>query len=126
MFGSIDLCLAQTHVDAARFAELGARDARVTGNLKFDAKPPPADPAELSSLMGRIGARPVWAAVSTHAGEEEIVADAHLALQPRFSSLLTIIAPRHPQRGEAIAQMLARKGLRIVRHSSPTHSARPG
>ena len=117
VFGWIDLCLAQTHEDASRFAELGARDARVTGNLKFDAKPPPADPAELSSLMGRIGARPVWAAVSTHAGEEEIVADAHLALQPRFSSLLTIIAPRHPQRGEAIAQMLARKGLRIVRHS---------
>jgi 3-deoxy-D-manno-octulosonic-acid transferase len=116
-FGMIDLCLAQTNEDAARFAELGASDVRVVGNLKFDAKPPPADPTELSSLMSRIGARPVWAAVSTHAGEGEIVADAHLALRAQFPTLLTIIVPRHPARGDAIAQMLARKALRVARHS---------
>ena len=117
IFGLIDICLAQTNEDAQRFAGLGARDVSVIGNLKFDAKPPPADPAELSDLAGRIGARPVWAAVSTHAGEEEIVADAHRALRSQFPTLLTMIAPRHPQRGEAIAQMLARKGLRMARHS---------
>jgi 3-deoxy-D-manno-octulosonic-acid transferase len=116
-FGMLDLCLAQTNQDAQRFAELGARDVRVVGNLKFDAKPPPADPGDLSSLMGRIGARPVWAAASTHAGEEDIVADAHRALRPQFPMLLTIIVPRHPVRGDAIAQMLVRKGLRMARHS---------
>lgn len=117
VFGFIDSCLAQTKADAGRFAALGTRDVRVTGNLKFDAKPPPANPAELSDFTGRIGARPVWAAVSTHIGEDEIVADAHLALCSQFPALLTILAPRHPQRGEAIAQMLARKGLRVARHS---------
>jgi 3-deoxy-D-manno-octulosonic-acid transferase len=117
VFGMIDLCLAQTSEDAARFLRLGASKAGVIGNLKFDAKPPPADPAELADLTGRIGARPVWAAVSTHAGEEEIATTVHLALRSRFPSLLTIIAPRHPRRGDRIAQMLAGKGLPVARHS---------
>jgi 3-deoxy-D-manno-octulosonic-acid transferase len=117
VFGMIDVCLAQTREDAERFSGLGTRDVRVAGNLKFDASPPPADPAELTDLRGRIGTRPVWAAVSTHAGEEEIIADAHLALRSEFPTLLTLLAPRHPQRGEAIAQMLARKGLRVARRS---------
>jgi 3-deoxy-D-manno-octulosonic-acid transferase len=117
VFGMIDLCLAQTREDAERFAGLGTCGVRVIGNLKFDVGAPPADPAELAELTGRIGTRPVWAAVSTHAGEEEIVADAHLALCEQFPTLLTILAPRHPRRGDAVAQMLARKGLRVARHS---------
>ncbi|MBV8849202.1 MAG: 3-deoxy-D-manno-octulosonic acid transferase [Methylobacteriaceae bacterium] len=116
-FGSIDLCLAQTREDAQRFAKLGTKKVRVAGNTKFDTTPPPADPAELSALTGRVGARPVWAAISTHEGEEEIVADVHLALQARFPSLLTIVAPRHPERAAAITQMLVGKGLRVLRRS---------
>jgi 3-deoxy-D-manno-octulosonic-acid transferase len=117
VFGLIDLCLAQTREDAERFAGLGTRNVRVAGNLKFDASPPPANPAELTDLTTRIGARPVWAALSTHAGEEEIVADAHAALRSQFPTLLTILTPRHPRRSDAIARMLARKGLRVARHS---------
>jgi 3-deoxy-D-manno-octulosonic-acid transferase len=117
VFGLIDLCLSQTEKDAQRFTELGARDVRVIGNLKFDGKPPPADPADVAELSGRIGARLVWAAVSTHASEEEIVAAVHVALRQRFPSLLTIIAPRHPQRGDTIAQRLSDKGLRVARRS---------
>jgi 3-deoxy-D-manno-octulosonic-acid transferase len=117
VFGLIDLCLAQTQVDAERFSSLGAVNVNVVGNLKFDAKPPPGDPARLADLAGRIGARPVWAAVSTHPGEEEIIADAHVTLTSRFPSLLTIIVPRHPQRGDAIAQMLSTKRLRVARGS---------
>jgi 3-deoxy-D-manno-octulosonic-acid transferase len=117
VFGLIDLCLTQTKADAERFAGLGTCDVRVVGNLKFDVGAPPGDPAELTELTGRIGTRPVWAAVSTHPGEEEIVANAHLALHSQFPTLLTILAPRHPRRGDAIAQMLARKGLRVARHS---------
>jgi 3-deoxy-D-manno-octulosonic-acid transferase len=118
VFGLIDLCLVQTNEDAGRFAALGTRDVRIAGNLKFDATPPPADPEELASVTGLIGARAVWAAISTHTGEDEIIADVHLALGAQFPSLLTILAPRHPRRGEAIAQMLARKGLRFARRSN--------
>jgi 3-deoxy-D-manno-octulosonic-acid transferase len=117
VFGLIDLCLAQTKEDGQRFAALGTKHVRVVGNIKFDAIPPPADPVELSTLAGCIGARPVWAAVSTHHGEEEIVAEAHLALRSQFPALLTIIAPRHPQRADAIEQMLRRGGLRLTRRS---------
>jgi 3-deoxy-D-manno-octulosonic-acid transferase len=117
VFGSIDLCLAQTQVDGQRFAALGTKHVRVVGNMKFDGTPPPADPAELSDLSGRIGARPAWAAVSTHHGEEEIVAEAHLRLRSQFPALLTIIAPRHPLRADAVAQMLIGKGLRLARRS---------
>lgn len=117
VFDRINVCLAQTEADAERFALLGARNVSVLGNLKFDTQPPPVDPVQLTELTGRIGARPVWAAVSTHQGEAEIIAAAHLALRSRFPSLLTIIAPRHPQRGDAVAQMLGRKGLRAARRS---------
>jgi 3-deoxy-D-manno-octulosonic-acid transferase len=117
VFGFIDVCLAQTNDDRERFAGLGARDVRVAGNMKFDAKPPPADSAEVAGLIGQIGARPVWAAVSTHPGEEEIVVDAHVALRAQFPGRLTLRAPRHPGRADAIGRMLTRKGLRIARHS---------
>lgn len=117
VFGMIDLCLAQSQEDAERFADLGARDVRVIGNLKFDAKAPPVSRAELSDLSSRLGARAVWAAVSTHAGEEDIAADVHLALRTRLPSLLTIIAPRHPHRGDDVAEMLLRKNLRVARRS---------
>jgi len=116
-FGMIDICLAQTKQDAERFTSLGTRNVSVIGNLRFDAKPPPAEPEALAELAIRIGARPVWAAVSTHQGEEEIVVEAHLACRAHIPALLTIIAPRHPQRGDAIAEMLARKAVRAARRS---------
>jgi 3-deoxy-D-manno-octulosonic-acid transferase len=117
VFSFIDVCLAQTREDAERFAALGAKHVRVVGNMKFDTKPPPADPLDLSHLSERIGARPVWAAVSTHHGEEEIVADAHRALRSQFPALLTIIALRQPRRADAVAEMLAGKGLRFARRA---------
>ncbi len=117
VFGAIDACLAQAEADAKRFALLGARNVSIAGNLKFDTKPPPADPAELSDLNARVGARRVWAAVSTHPGEEAIIADAHIALHAGLPSLLTIIAPRHRERGDDVERMLASKGLQVARRS---------
>jgi 3-deoxy-D-manno-octulosonic-acid transferase len=105
LLGRFDLCLAQSRADADRLARLGAPRVGVAGNLKFDVPPPPADPLRLSGLTGLVGDRPVWVAASTHGGEEEQVIDAHLALMQRFPHLLTIIAPRHPARGEEVARI---------------------
>jgi 3-deoxy-D-manno-octulosonic-acid transferase len=118
VFGSIDLCLAQDSENAARFLALGAPRVRVAGNLKFDAPPPPADSGKLAEFNGALMARPVWAAVSTHAGEEQIVLDAHIELARRIPSLLTMIVPRHRERGAEIAQLARNKGLRAVLRSS--------
>ncbi len=111
------LCLAQDEQQAVRFRALGAHDAASVGDLKAAAPSLTADPAELAALRRRIGNRPIWIAGSTHAGEEEIVAAAHVRAAREHPGLLTIIAPRHPARGEAIAQTLRHEGLKIARRS---------
>jgi 3-deoxy-D-manno-octulosonic-acid transferase len=100
-----DICLAQDEASAERFRALGARNVQVSGNLKADAPPPPADETELSSLSRAIGGRPLLLAASTHAGEEEIVLPAQDMLRREYPDLLTIIAPRHPERGAQIAML---------------------
>ena len=107
----VDLCLAGTSSDAARLSELGASNVTTTGNLKLDVPPPPADPAALATLQNAIAGRPLIAAASTHAGEEEVIIEAHARLHKNFPGLLTLIAPRHPERGPSIAEIAARAGL---------------
>jgi 3-deoxy-D-manno-octulosonic-acid transferase len=111
LIGRFDLLLAQSAADAERFLKLGARAAPVIGNLKYDAPPPPADPRELAELSGLVAGRRLWIAASTHAGEERAAAEAHRALSRRFPDLLTLIAPRHPERGAEIAEALSEMGL---------------
>ncbi|AWM87955.1 3-deoxy-D-manno-octulosonic acid transferase [Microvirga sp. 17 mud 1-3] len=111
------LCLAQTTEDAERLARLGAPRVFVTGNLKFDAPPPPADPRAVAHLSGLIAGRPVWLAASTHPGEESAALAVHRALVQRHPNLLTIVAPRHPQRGQEVAALAGQAGLRASRRS---------
>jgi len=111
------LCLAQTTEDAERLARLGAPRVFVTGNLKFDAPPPPADPRAVAHLSGLIAGRPVWLAASTHPGEESAALAVHRALVQRHPNLLTIVAPRHPQRGAEVAALVGQAGLRASRRS---------
>lgn len=117
LLGRIDLCLAQSPADADRLARLGAPRVGVVGNLKFDSPAPPADPLRVSTLRGLISGRPVWLAASTHTGEEEQIVAVHKALGPYFPGLLTIIAPRHPQRGEDIAFIASDSGLKTALRS---------
>ena len=117
VFGAVDLCLAQDTDNAARFLALGAPCVRVAGNLKFDVPPPPVDAAKLAEFNGAVGARPALAAVSTHAGEDEIVLDAHIELARQTPGLLTIIAPRQRERGEEIAQLARNRGLAVALRS---------
>lgn len=100
-----DLCLAIDTETAARLTALGAKDVEVTGSLKADAPPLPADPELLAALRTAIGNRPVLLAAQTHPGEEETVLPVHDALRQKFPDLLTIIVPRHPERGGEIAML---------------------
>jgi len=110
LLGRLDLCLAGTSSDAARFGELGAPQVVMTGNLKLDVPAPPADQAKLDALRDAIGGRPVIAAASTHAGEEGVVIEAHGRLRANFPGLLTLIAPRHPERGPGVVEVAAAAG----------------
>jgi 3-deoxy-D-manno-octulosonic-acid transferase len=118
------LCLAQTPGDAERLARLGAPRVLVSGNLKFDSAPPPADPRVVAHLSGLVAGRPVWLAASTHPGEESAVVAVHRALAQHHPHLLTIVAPRHPHRGEEVAAIAARAGLRAGRRSQGMHPDR--
>jgi len=111
LLGRIDICLAQSELDADRFSALGSRNVVVTGNLKLDVPAPPADAAKLERLMSMTRGRPIVVAASTHSGEDELLIDAHKTLARFFPNLLTVIVPRHPDRGEAVARMVAASGL---------------
>src|SRR5439155_10907591 len=110
LLGKFDLCLAQSQIDAERFAALGSHNVVITGNLKLDVPAPPADPSKLERLISLTRGRPIVVAASTHPGEEELLLEAHRTLKGFFPSLLTVIVPRHPERGDAIARMIAASG----------------
>jgi len=118
LLGCFDLVLAQDAVQAARLDRLGARASVPIGDLKSSAAPLPADPVELARLKQAIGDRPVWLAAQTHEGEEIIVAKAHGILAARRPDLLTLLAPRHPYRADAIIGLLAAQGLTVARRSA--------
>jgi len=108
---NFDLCLAQSAAYAARFRDLGAPRITTTGNLKLDVPEPPADAAQLAALRAAVSNRPTIAAASTHAGEETALIEAHRRLRNTFPHLLTIIAPRHCDRGPGIVEIANAAGL---------------
>jgi 3-deoxy-D-manno-octulosonic-acid transferase len=112
-----DLCLAQSEAEAERLRKLGAKRVDAPGNLKFAAAPLPADGSELTRLSALTGTRPRWLASSTHAGEEEVLGRVHKKLASGLPQLLTIIVPRHPGRGNAIAESLRAQGLPVAQRS---------
>jgi 3-deoxy-D-manno-octulosonic-acid transferase len=109
--------LAQEEAHAARLRTLGAAHAKCVGNLKFAAPPLPFDQPALTSLRDAVRGRPLWLAASTHGGEEEVVVAVHRRLSRQHPALLTILAPRHPDRADAVAALLAREGLVCARRS---------
>jgi 3-deoxy-D-manno-octulosonic-acid transferase len=114
MLGSFRIVLAQSAADAERLRALGAEAPLWLGNLKAAAAPLPADPAALDALRRAVQGRPVFLAASTHPGEENLILAAHRLAAPRLAGLLTIIAPRHPERGAAIAEAAAAAGLPVA------------
>ena len=110
------LCLGQSDTDVDRLSRLGALNPQNFGNLKFSAPPLPDDTEALSALQSMIGNRPVFIAVSTHSGEEKIIATAHTSIKSKHPNLLTIIIPRHSARGpeilRAVMPVIANSALR--------------
>ena len=102
-------CLGQSEEDAYRLRALGAKDAMCLGNLKYAGLPIPVDEEKKKEIQDEIGERPVWLASSTHS-DEEVKIGRHLKdLLAKHSGLLTIIAPRHPNRGVEIKNALREK-----------------
>ncbi|WP_149195777.1 lipid IV(A) 3-deoxy-D-manno-octulosonic acid transferase [Luteimonas suaedae] len=113
---TVRVVAAQSADDGRRFERLGALAGQivVTGNLKYDIAVDPALDAFVGGFRGRIGARPVWIAASTHEEEEAPVLEIHRRLRERWPDLLLLWAPRHPERFRAVAQQAVTAGWRTA------------
>lgn len=111
---------AQSEQDAERFRMLGANPERifVTGNLKADLVfPQGMTDAGREFRAKHMAARPVWVAASTHAGEEEVVLQAHEIVLERLPDALLLLVPRHPERFNGVAELLERHNASFHRRS---------
>jgi len=108
---------AQSEEDARRLTSLGARDVRVTGSIKFDVAPPPAQVDQGRAWRRDFGeSRPVLLVASTREGEEALLLDtlAHMDVP----GMLTVVVPRHPQRFDEVERLLEARGVRFQRRSA--------
>ena len=122
-----DAVLTQTESMRQRFLEIGAPPERtlVNGNFKHDFEARPAEPGSpVLALLDRVGPVQVWVAASTmppaSAGdpdEDDAVIAAFRALAPRHPGLMLLLAPRKPERFDAVARKLEAAGVRTVRRS---------
>jgi 3-deoxy-D-manno-octulosonic-acid transferase len=118
LLGAFDVCLAQNRDIAERLVRLGARDVRITGSLKADAPPLPVRDGDLAAFREAAGGRPVFLAASTHPGEDEIILDVARMLKDESVSVLTVIVPRHPERGMDIVNAASSRGLSVRQRSA--------
>ncbi|WP_051908814.1 3-deoxy-D-manno-octulosonic acid transferase [Candidatus Odyssella acanthamoebae] len=116
IFSYFDRILTPSLDTAIRLKGLSVETVELTTNLKFTATSLPVNQEELARLQRQI-TRPLFAAVSTHSGEEEKIIQAYLILKQKYPELLLILAPRHPSRAEEILKMLEETGLATARRS---------
>ncbi|HXJ50288.1 MAG TPA: lipid IV(A) 3-deoxy-D-manno-octulosonic acid transferase [Burkholderiales bacterium] len=98
-FAALTAVCAQSSADAERLRALGAARVQVSGNLKFDAAPNPAQLAAGRAWREALG-RPVLLLASTREGEEKLLFQ-HLDLLS--GEVLVLVVPRHPQRFDEVA-----------------------
>ena len=118
---NIDLFLAQTDEDRRRLIQIGAPGDRVSvsGNLKFDVAPP-APPSIVSSLRAAIeqaGAGPVLVGGSTLDEEEGLLLSAFRNILVNHPKAVMVLAPRHPERFQSVAELVEKLGFRLLRRS---------
>ncbi len=117
LLAGFDPLLAQSETDRRRLVTLGAEQADYLGNLKLSGEPLAADAHESDELRSLLADRPRWLLASSHPGEEAVAFRAHRALLKDRMDFLTLIAPRHPERADAIEQLALREGFMPGRRS---------
>jgi 3-deoxy-D-manno-octulosonic-acid transferase len=122
MLGKVDLLCAQSALDAERFVALGAPPERVQvlGNTKFDERFPEVSAAEAAHLRLELGFGeddPVLVGGSTHQGEERVLLEAFSHLRVAYPRLQLVLAPRHPERGDEVHELVEEFGFQVYRRS---------
>jgi 3-deoxy-D-manno-octulosonic-acid transferase len=124
LFSSFDLLCVQSERFKERFISLGVPSSNiiVTGNLKFDAKPPRTPDNDLQAFKDHLHLNPlnrILVLGSTHAKEEEMILNALLPLWQSIPHLKTLLVPRHPERFDEVAKILRNSSLKWGRISQP-------
>ncbi len=118
---NIDMFLAQTDQDRDRLIDIGAPADRVqvSGNLKFDVSPPapPVIVASLRTAFNKTGAGPVIVAGSTLEGEESLLLRSFEIVRGSHRKAVLILAPRRPERFNAVLELVMSLGLPCWRRS---------
>ena len=114
LLSRVEVCVAQSEADAARFRQLGVRDVRPLGSTKLDAEPLPVDPNHLMRLRQAFAGRPLLLLASSHPGEEQQWLEAWLAQAPATRAMGLLLAPRHPERAPGVRDLALAQGLRVV------------
>jgi 3-deoxy-D-manno-octulosonic-acid transferase len=124
---NVDVFLAQSEEDKRRLIEIGAAEdrAEVSGNLKFDVKPPGKLPIveQLRQAIKGGGGEPVIVAGSTVEGEEALILASLESVLSEHKNTVLILAPRHPERFEKVWRTLADSGIKPVRRSALSSGA---
>ncbi|WP_137674406.1 lipid IV(A) 3-deoxy-D-manno-octulosonic acid transferase [Agarivorans sp. Toyoura001] len=120
LFTKLSLVLAQHQDDAQRFNQLGvaAANLQVSGSIKYDL--PNTDALQLQATEIRkqlLGERLVWIAASTHKGEDELILDIMQKVRNQLPDSLLVLVPRHPERFEQVAELIADRGFSYSRRS---------
>ncbi|MEL6287689.1 MAG: 3-deoxy-D-manno-octulosonic acid transferase, partial [Pseudomonadota bacterium] len=118
---AFDLILAQSPRDMQRLMRLGAHRIEEVGNLKSDAAPATIGPAARSALEETLGGRQIIVAASTHPGEDALIARAFQAAVATIRASekpLLVIAPRHPERGPQITELLREDNIEVALRSA--------
>lgn len=126
----VDRICVQNEIYFQRYLSLGAPEARMAlvGDIKEEqaARMPEAFPREKVLEVLNWGKNPIFAAVSTHPGEEAFICTAFRELQADFPNLKLVLAPRHVHRAAEVAQLLENSGLTYLRRSEHPRIHLPG
>ena len=117
LFSKFDLCLPSSNESKNHLDLLGTKNIKYIGNLKFTESELVSNIMELR-LKKFFLSKKIWCASSTHEGEEEMIAKAHIQLKKNNKNFLTIIIPRHVNRSSKIKKNLEQLNLKIHTHSS--------
>ncbi|MFY8274375.1 lipid IV(A) 3-deoxy-D-manno-octulosonic acid transferase [Pseudoalteromonas sp. SSDWG2] len=119
----IDVLACHHHDDGQRFIDLGLapHKLQVTGSIKFDIQVTDAQQAQAKSVKESLNQSPIWIAGSTHPGEPELLVAAHQQLRETLPDAVLIIAPRHPEQFDKVAQLLTQMKVSFSRRSEGAH-----